>query len=441
MGVLFSLALALDPQAQLLGEALNSPHPYQELRELCDDIGHRLSGSPQLEQAVVWAAEEMKQDGLDVRLADVQVPYWVRGQESLRIVGGRELEVLGLGRSVATPKKGLKAQVLVVSSFEELDQRAEEAKGKMVVWNVPFTSYGETVQYRSRGASAAAKHGAVASLVRSVTPVSLNSAHTGAMRYDETLPKIPTAAITIEDATWLARRQAAGHSTELHLKLSATFREDALSHNVIAEIRGASKPDEVVVVGCHLDSWDVGQGAQDDGAGCVAAMEVGRLLKTLPEAPARTVQIVLYTNEENGLRGGKTYAEKAQVGEGRNVVAAMEADTGAGRVTHFRVDARSGDDTDEARRQATIDWLTPNLHWFEHLGVTSAEAGYSGADIGPTVAQGALGFGTGQVMDGYWPIHHTHADTFDKIDESNLQQMSASMAILTWLLATEENLP
>ena len=267
--------------ARIIGAALTSDQAYSRLAHLTDHIGHRLSGSKNLERAIEWAIAEMKRDGLDnVRTEKVMVPHWVRGEESLEMLNPapRKLTMLGLGNSVGTTPEGITAEAVVVRNFAELDQLGEGARGKIVVYNVPFTNYGATVAYRGQGASRAARYGAVAALVRSITPVSLNTPHTGAMQYDPAQPRIPVAAITIEAAELLQRMQNRGDRVTLRLKMEAKFLPDAESANVIAELKGTERPDEIVLISGHYDSWDVGQGAHDDGGGCIVAWEAARLL-------------------------------------------------------------------------------------------------------------------------------------------------------------------
>src|SRR5687768_9796814 len=280
--------------ARIIGAALTDETAYRRLAWLTDRIGHRLSGSESLQRAVEWSLAEMKRDRLDnVRAEKVMVPHWVRGEESLELVEPTKLKLslLGLGGSEGTPAEGLTAEAVVVRNFEELEALGEKARGKVVVYNVPFTTYGQTVAYRGAGASRAAKHGAVAALVRSVTPVSLQTPHTGALRYTEGSPQIPAAAVTIEGAELLQRMYDRGERPRVRLKMEARFLPDAESANVIAEFKGSEKPDEVVLVSGHFDSWDVGQGAHDDGGGCIAAWEVARLLKELNLRPRRTIRV------------------------------------------------------------------------------------------------------------------------------------------------------
>ena len=262
----------------------------------------------------------MKKDGLEnVHTERVMVPRWVRGNESLEILNPPHhvVPMLGLGGSVATPAAGIEADVIVVANGDELTRRAADAKGKIVLFNVPYTNYGETVAYRSGGASMAARVGAVASLVRSVGPIGLRTPHTGGMNYVADVAKIPTAAIPAEDANRIQRLVNRGVTVRLRLKMESKFDPDAESFNVVGEIRGSEKPDEIVLVGGHFDSWDPGTGASDDGVGCVVTWEAARLMKKLNIRPKRTVRVVLFTNEENGMRGGNGYRDQhaAQAGQ------------------------------------------------------------------------------------------------------------------------------
>lgn len=424
--------------ADLIGAALTSDEAYDELVTLCDTIGHRLTGSAALEQAIDWALAEMAADGLKTSAQEVPVRVWTRGEESLALTAPipRPLGMLGLGWSVGTPDGGLDGDVVVIDSFEHLQQLgADGVRDKIVLYNVPFTTYGETVAYRVRGASEAAKLGAKGVLVRSVSPEGLYTPHTGTLVYEEGAPQIPAAAITVEDAAWMARLSARGTPMSVHLEMGAADRGEGTSRNAIGEIRGREKPDEVVVLGCHIDSWDVGQGAQDDGGGCVAAMEAGRLIAMLPTPPRRTVRVVLYTNEENGLAGGKTYAAEAS----GTHVAAIESDTGMGLPSGFRVDVRGEDEAaTEARRAEVMAALQPAAALLRTLKADQLTPGYSGADIGPTVANGAIGLGVSHDTSTYWPIHHTPADTVEKVDPDKLRTAAAAMAVMGYALAELE---
>ena len=428
----------------LLGRALLGDRAWHDLEYLCDQIGHRLSGADALDEAIAWSAERMESGGLaNVRKEPVMVPKWVRGAERARMLApvDRPMPILGLGGSVATDGE-LEADVLVVSSFDELAARADEATGKIVLYDVPFTTYGETVQYRSRGASEAARYGAVGALVRSVTPVSLNTPHTGGMRYADDVPKIPTAAVTVEDAATMHRLAERGVPVRVSLYMEARTEGEVPSANVVGEVVGRDKPEEVVVLGCHLDSWDVGQGAQDDGAGCMVVREAGRLIAELPTPPLRTVRVVLYTNEENGLGGGKGYAE-AHADAIEQHVAALESDIGAGVPFGWRLDVRAGADdaTVEANRQEAERRLAPLREALKPLGADGLTAGGAGADIWPLTSRGVPGLGLDLDRTGYWPIHHTEADTLEKIDPQILRRNVAVMAMTAfWLAETEQRL-
>ncbi|MFK7931242.1 MAG: M28 family peptidase [Myxococcota bacterium] len=431
-----------DTAAVVVGRSLaGRATTWQKMQELCDGIGHRLTGTPALERAVEWAAQRMAEDGLDVRKEPVPVDQWVRGQEALRLLGDnpRALPVLGLGNGVGTPPEGVEADVVVVSDFDALQALGDQVKGKIVLFNAPFTTYGETVAYRVRGPSKAAAQGAIAALVRSVTPKSLATPHTGTLYYDPDHPQIPAAAVDLETASQFQRMQDRGLTPRVSLMLEAKMGEPKESHNVVGEIKGRSLPDEIVVVSCHLDTWDVGQGAQDDGAGCVAAMEAGRVIASLDRAPKRTIRVVLYTNEENGLAGGRTYAEAHK---DETHVAALEMDTGAGEFLGYRVEARtSGEpEADTAENARIREAFGPVMPLFTSVDAQLIE-GFSGSDVRPLVNTGVLGFGLHMDTTHYWPIHHTEADTLDKIDRGHLQDNVAGMALLTWVLAEWEDLP
>ena len=416
-----------DPASRLVGEALSSDFAWQRLALLGDTFGHRLSGSESLADAIKWAAEEMKKDGLEnVRTEPVKVPHWVRGQESAEIVSPRRypMVMLGLGNSVGTPAEGIEADILVVRNFQELDAAGAKVRGKIVVYNAPFTTYGETVQYRSGGPSRAATLGAVAVLVRSVGPKGLRTPHTGALRYADGQPQIPAAAITVEDAERLQRMQDRGTQVRVRLKMEAKFLPDADSANVIGEIRGREKPDEVVVVGGHFDSWDVGTGSTDDGGGCIATWEALRLMKKLNLRPRRTVRVVLWTNEENGLRGGQAYLERYRDQLGNHVMM-LESDGGVFRPTGFGF---SG--TEAARtRVREIAALLRGIQ-ADRIGANGG-----GADIGPSVEAGHVPAMSLEVDGEYFLIHHTPADTVDKIDPMDVARASAAIAVMTFVVA------
>ncbi len=415
-----------EPADRIIDAALQDDGAYQKLTYLCDRIGHRLSGSNELDAAVAWASSEMKKDGLvNVVTPRVMVPHWVRGRERLAMIAPveRELVMLGLGGSVGTPKQGVTASVVVVKSFAELEQLgAANVKGKIVLYNVPFTTYGATVRYRSDGASEAAKLGGVAALVRSVTPVSLQTPHTGQMNYQAGVPKIPTAAVTIEGATMIQRLIDSGSEVRLRLEMEAETLPDAPSANVIGEIRGREKPGEIVVMGGHLDSWDVGAGAHDDGAGCVSAMEAAALIRRLGLKPRRTIRVVLWANEENGLAGARAY--RAWAGDSvENHFAAIEMDGGGEKPLGFGAGAKI------YPQAAEIGQL------LERIGAGTVRQGGGGADISPLMRDGVPGLSLQTAGTHYFDWHHSPADTVDKVDPQNLRLNVAAMAVMSYVLA------
>ncbi|HKY42215.1 MAG TPA: M28 family metallopeptidase [Pyrinomonadaceae bacterium] len=415
--------------ARIIGAALTSDRAYSRLSHLTDHIGHRLSGSKNLERAIEWAIAEMKRDGLDnVRTEKVMVPHWVRGDESLEMLTPlqRKLTMLGLGNSVATPAEGITADAVVVRNFAELDQLGEGARGKIVVYNAPFTTYGATVAYRGQGASRAARYGAVAALVRSITPVSLNTPHTGAMNYDPAQPRIPVAAITIEAAELLQRMQNRGDRVTLRLKMEAKFLPDAESANVIAELKGTERPDEIVLVSGHYDSWDVGQGAHDDGGGCIVAWEAARLLKELGLRPRRTIRVVLYTNEENGLRGGNAYRDAHRTELAKHVLA-VESDSGV-----FRPEGLGLAATAPLQLRSNLQEIAKLL---SGIGADRIAASGGGADIGPIMREGVPGASLNVEGSRYFDIHHTPADTLDKVNPRELALCVATMAVMAYVVA------
>ncbi|MFN0151529.1 MAG: M20/M25/M40 family metallo-hydrolase [bacterium] len=435
--------------ARLIGEAQLSPDAYDKLAFLCDRIGHRLSGSPRLDRAIEWAAGAMRADGLaNVHTEKVMVPAWVRGAERATVLepAEHELSMLGIGMSVGTPRGGITADVVVVDSFPHLDSLGEAGvRGKIVLFDVPYAGYGNTVPYRTRGASRAAKYGAAAVLVRSVGPISFDTPHTGTLMYAEDQPKIPAACITIENATMMRRMSDRGERMRVRLEMGAHQLEDAPSANVIGEVVGRELPDEIVVVSGHLDSWDVGQGAQDDGVGCILAMEAAHLIQRLGLAPRRTIRVVLFTNEENGARGGNAYRDTYQ-GVAHNHVAAIESDSGNGPVQGFSLDLRAietGDSASDARAEADVAAarvrgvaiLRELAPLFEPLGATGMVPGGSGVDVEPMVKEGVAGIGVRHDTSRYFDVHHTHADTFEKIDRADLNRNVAAMAVLAYVLA------
>ncbi len=425
----------LAPAARrITAAALADSMPYRRLGALVDGFGHRLSGSASLERAIDWILAEMQRDGFaNVRGEPVMVPHWVRGAESAALITPREapLHMLGLGGSVGTGPDGITGEVLVVHSFDELERRKAEAVGKIVLFNVPFPTdsepfagYGVAVQYRGYGATAAAKVGAVATLIRSVATFSIQSPHTGGMRYDTVTKKIPAAALSIEDAEMLDRIAARGEKVTVKLVMSAQMLPDAPSRNAVAELRGREKPDEVVVIGGHIDSWDVGQGAMDDGAGSVAAWEAVKLLKTLGLTPRRTIRVVLWTNEENGGRGGAGYRD-AHRAELAQHFAAIESDNGIFAPKGFRFQGTPAG----ARRAALLAALT------RIAGAPKIAPGDGEADVGPILELGVPGFALDVDASKYFWYHHTSGDMLNVVNEKDLRRSIAAMAILAYSLA------
>jgi carboxypeptidase Q len=422
----------LDPYrsnaSKLIAAAAADQFAWDRLAELTDTYGQRLSGSANLDRAIRWAVETMKQDGLDhVHTERVMIPRWVRGNESLEMIDPPHhvLPMLGLGGSVATPPAGIEAEVMVVSSGDELNKRAAEAKGKIVLFNVPYTNYGETVQYRSGGASMAARHGAVAMLVRAVGPIGLRTPHTGNMSYAADARQIPAAAIPVEDAQRIQRLVNRQVRVRLRLTMEAKFEPDVESFNVVGELRGSERPQEIVLVGCHFDSWDPGTGASDDAVGCIVTWEAARLMKKLNIRPRRTVRVVLFTNEENGLRGGNAYRD-AHAKEAANHVFALESDSGV------FAPARLGFTGSEAARQIIREIAT----LLAPIGMQDVVPGGGGADIGPIATLGKVPM-MAYAGDAtrYFTIHHTPADTVDRIDPQEVSKAAASIAAMVYVIA------
>jgi carboxypeptidase Q len=416
-----------EPAARLLGEAVSSDAAWQRLALLGDTFGNRLSGSPNLEAAIRWAVEEMKKDGLEnVHTEAAKVPHWVRGRETLEISGPipQPLVMLGLGNSVGTPPAGIEAELLVVHNFEELDAAGARVKGKIVLFNVPFTTYGDTVRFRAAGPSRAGALGAVAMLIRSVGPPGLRLPHTGALTYADGQPQIPGAAVTTEDAARLQRMVDRGTTVRLKLTMEAHFLPDADSANVVGEIRGRELPDEVVLVSGHFDSWDVGTGSTDDGGGAVATWEALRLMKKLNLRPRRTVRVVLWTNEENGGRGGLAYRD-AHAAELARHVLMLECDGGVFRPTGFGF---TGSDVARAKVR-DIAQLLAGIH-AETIGAAGG-----GSDIEPSVQQASIPAMSLEVDGNYFLIHHTPADTIDKIDPLEIARSSGAIAVMAYVVA------
>lgn len=424
---------------------------YRRLADLCDKIGPRMSGSPQAEAAVQQIAAALRVSGLTVSLQPVKVPHWVRGEEQGEIIDypGRpagftqRLHLTTLGGSMATAAKGVSAQVLVVHSFEELGARAEQARGKIVLFDVPFneilaqngragSAYERGVAYRVRGARAAAQVGAVVALVRSVGGANYRLPHTGVMQYDLKLPKIPTAALSAEDSMWIARLAAEGPVT-LHIKLSPQTLPDADGHNVIADWAGRESPEEIVIVSGHLDSWDLAQGAIDDGAGVASAMGAVHLLQSLGLHARRTIRFVGWMAEENGSAGGQTYFKLNNLDLVRHI-AAIESDNGAGLPLGVSAHVPAASLREFAPLIASLNVMGAGI--LEHRDeAAGSDLQFLDAGGVPTLAP---------VVDTrtYFDYHHTAADTLDKVDPENIRRQVAVLAMMAYFAAeSAEPLP
>ncbi|MBL8840593.1 MAG: M20/M25/M40 family metallo-hydrolase [Planctomycetes bacterium] len=428
----------LDVAAKLVGRALVSNRAMATLEELCDDCGPRLSGSAGADLAVEWCLERLRADGFDdVHAEKVMVPRWVRGDCKVAMTGPRaqELAACALGGSVGTGGRTLTAPVIATPSLETLAKLSPaDVRGKIVLLTRKMerdggseSGYGPTVSIRGGGAVAAAKLGAVAVMIRSVGTGNARLPHTGAMRYEEGVAKIPAVALSAEDAELLDRLLARGRDVSVSLALGCETLPDVESANVIAELRGREKPEEIVVIGGHLDSWDLGSGAIDDGAGCVIAWEALRLFRELGLRPRRTVRLVLFMNEENGSRGGESYFADHRDEMGRTV-AAIESDSGAGRPLGFGCTSSDGD-------LARVQQLGALL---SGIGANAVTKGGGGVDIGPMRGGGVPTLGLRQDSHWYFDYHHTPADTPDKVDPHELALNVAAMAVMAYALAELE---
>lgn len=430
--------VAIDPTppqntelSNLLDACLADGYTYDKLGELCDTTGPRLVGSPNMKKAIEWSVRSLREAGFDsVWTEPVTVPYWTRGREWARCTSPIEfdLDLSGMGLSDGTGPDGIEAEILAVRNFDELEARADEAKGKIVLFNQPWEGYSKTAQYRVHGASVAARHGAVAVLIRSVTNHSLGAPHTGMMHYAEDAPRIPIAALTVEDAGRLDRMCERGLKPVVKLYMEATNHEDVISYNVIGDIRGSEFPEEIVLLGGHLDSWDVGTCAQDDGAGVALSLGVGQMIVKQELRPLRTVRVVHFTCEEMGGHGGRAYLETHQF-ELENHILALESDSGSFAPLGFSVDADSMVIEHISELAAPLARIAP--------GSWGVRKGGSGVDVGPIVRAGVPGAGHWVDTTHYFDVHHSLADTFEKIDPDLLSRNVAVMAGLIFSVADE----
>jgi len=423
---------------QLFDEALSKGKSYEMLYDLSVNIGPRLSGSPGAAASVEWSRHMMEDFGFDsVWLQPVMVPHWVRGMKEIgrinsKKMGTVEVNVCSLGGSVGTGPSGIAASVVEVKSFDELKSLGTKGvQGKIVFFNRPmdptkintFAAYGGAVEQRASGASEAAKYGAVAVLVRSMGSNLEDYPHTGSMRYAPNIVKIPALAISTRQAELLSKLLKDEKDVQFYMENHSVTLEDAPSFNVVGEIRGREFPKEIIVVGGHLDSWDLGQGAHDDGAGCVQSIEVLRLFNAIGYKPKRTIRAVMFMNEENGLRGGIKYAELAEKNK-ENHVAAIESDRGGFVPRGFTVPS-------EEKAKAKVRSWKPLL---EPYGLSDFSQEGGGADIGPLANQGVALIGFLPDSQRYFNYHHTAEDTIDKVDKRELELGAASMAALVYLI-------
>jgi carboxypeptidase Q len=411
---------------------------YNMLEYLSLNIGARLSGSPGAAAAVEWTRHVMSDFADSVKLQPVLVPHWVRGQKEIaRIVNSKkrgtlDVNVCALGGSVGTGPAGITAGVIEVKNFDELKQLGSKTiQGKIVFFNRPmdpskinvFAAYSAAVDQRAAGPSEAAKYGAAGVIVRSMGVNQEDYPHTGGLKYAANIPKIPAVAISTRHADFLSQLLKEEKDLQFYFETHCETLADAPSFNVIGEIRGSEFPDEIIVVSGHLDSWDLAQGAHDDGAGCVQAMETLRLFTIMGYKPKRTIRAVMYMNEENGLRGGLEYARQAELKKEKHI-AAMESDRGGFTPRGFSMTAS---DSVTAKIQSWKPLLAP-------YGLTDFDQEGGGADIGPLEKQGAALIGYLPDSQRYFSQHHTVEDTFDKVDKRELELGTASMAALIYLI-------
>ncbi|MEZ0327612.1 MAG: M20/M25/M40 family metallo-hydrolase [Fimbriimonas sp.] len=434
--LLVAAPVAFDRQAELsklLSTGLTDLAAYEMLYDLTTNVGHRLNGSAQGARGVAWAERQMRAIGLqNVRQIPCMVPHWVRGNiANASIAGGDRLEICALGGSVGTPRRGLEAEVVEVKSLKEAEELGPRAKGKIVFFNRPFdksltstfAQYGGAVDQRGGGAIAAAKSGAIAVLVRSMTAANDDVPHTGAMRYADGVTKIPAAALGIQSAERLSRALKKG-STKVRLEMNCEKLPDVPSASVAGDIVGSENANEVIVLGGHLDSWDLGRGAHDDGAGVTQAMEAARLMIKLGMKPKRTIRIIAFQDEEFSGRGSAAYAEQASKSSEKQY-AACESDAGGFMPRSFGVAK------EKLERARTWEPL------LQPFGIERFTQGGGGADIAPLAPLGAILFGLQPDGQRYFDYHHSRSDTIDKVNPRELEFGACAMAALAWLISEE----
>lgn len=424
-------------------EILLNGKAYENLRHLTKQIGPRLAGSQGMVKSEQWGLKMMKESGADKAwMQECLVPHWVRGGEDLAEAiyrdtdykgrtNTKKLDIVALGNSTGTGKKGLSKEVILVNSFDELEKRKDEIKDRIVFYNYKFNdtyvhtflAYRDAGQYRGQGPSRAAKYGAAAVIVRSMSHATDNNPHTGATRYDSNYAKIPAVAIGLRDADWLGERLQKGKVT-VTLKTNGHFLSDTIGHNIIGELTGTVFPEEIITVGGHLDCWDNCEGAHDDGAGCVQTIEILRAFKAIGYKPKRTIRFVLFANEENGLRGGNKYAEEAQRKNEKHLLA-MESDAGGFTPRSL------GFSGSEDQYEKILKWkplIAP-------YGCTEINKGGGGADIGPLSR--ALKTPTASLnpdSQRYFDIHHARSDVFEAVNKRELELGAVNMAAFIYLV-------
>jgi carboxypeptidase Q len=413
---------------------------YSDLRILCKSIGNRISGSPAAAKAVEWGIKTLKAAGADkVYTQPVMVPHWIRGKEEFAVTlnNGKKMKIpaLGIGNSIGTDGKTISAEIIIVKSKEELEALGEEkVKGKIVffnyVWNQhcanPFDEYGNAVYYRWAGPSIASKYGAIASVIRSAGSAYDANPHTGSMRYDSAYPKVPAMAISYLHANELEKLIADNTIKSASMLSTSKFGKDELSYNVIGELVGTESPEKIITVGGHLDSWDVGEGAHDDGAGVVQSIEVIRAFKQAGVQPKQTVRCVLFMNEENGLKGGQEYARLAKENKETHTVA-IETDAGGFSPRGFSMNA------EKEVRQKIKSWDK----YFMPIGVYNFEEEGGGADIGPLhKSMNTPVLELSPDPQRYFDLHHTQADVFEAVHRRELAMGALSMAMMVYLIDT-----
>ncbi len=419
-----------NPVSEITSSALADGFAWDWLSTLCDVYGPRLSGSVAYDRAAAWAVESFQEAGFDrVWTEPVMVPHWVRGTEWVRLTApvDEPLIITGLGGSAGTPEGGLEAELVVVHDFDELEALADAARGRIVLFNPEWNGYGSVAEYRVNGPAAASRVGAVGALVRSATGFSLGTPHTGMTRFDDGDARIPAAAVTTESADRIERLVARGETVRVRWYSEAVNHPLIEQPTVLAEVRGTEWPDEVVVAGCHFDSWDVGTGAHDDGAGCAVMVGAARTLLDERWRPKRTIRVVLFASEEQGGHAGKAYLE-AHRDELERHVAAIESDSGCFAPAGFSVRGVAGAVGGVAERASPL----------AGLGASTVTVGWAGVDIGPIVAQGVPGIGHRTHNDRYFDYHHSPADTLDKVDPEDLAANVAAVAGLLWGLANDD---